>query len=84
MGNFALIIFKLIDEAYSYYGGFPGGASAEELACQCRRLKRRSLGLEDPLEEDMAIHSSILAWRIHWTEEHSWLRSIELPRVGHD
>ena len=64
--------------------GFPGGASAEELACQCRRLKRRSLGLEDPLEEDMAIHSSILAWRIHWTEEHGWLQSIALQRVGHD
>ena len=39
---------------------------------------------EDPLEEDMAIHSSILAWRIHWTEEHGWLQSIALQRVGHD
>ena len=35
----------------------------------------RSLGQEDPLEEDMAIHSSILAWRIPWTEEPSKLQS---------
>ena len=52
--------------------GFPGGASDEEPACQRRRHKEalvRSLGQEDPLEEGMATHSSILAWRIPWTEE---------------
>ena len=38
----------------------------------------RSLGQEDPLEESMATHSSILAWRILWTEEHGWLQSIGL------
>ena len=42
------------------------------------------LGQEDPLEEGMAIHSSILAWRIPWTEEPDWLQSIESQRVGHD
>ena len=36
----------------------------------------RSLGREDPLEEDMATHSSILAWRIPWTEEPSGLQSM--------
>ena len=44
--------------------GFPGGAGGKEPACQCRRLGRRelgSLGQEDPLEEGMATHSSILA-----------------------
>ena len=48
--------------------GFPGGASGEVPACQCRREHTwvQSLGLEDPLEEGMAIHSSILAWRIPW------------------
>ena len=48
--------------------GFPGGASGQELACQCRRFKKmwvRSLGREDPLEEDMATHSSILACIIY-------------------
>ena len=37
-----------------------------------------------PLEEGMASHSSILAWRIRWTEEHGWLQSIALQRAGHD
>ena len=40
-------------------------------------------GQENPLEEGMAIHSSILAWRILWTEP-SWLKSIASQRVGHD
>ena len=42
------------------------------------------LGQEDPLEEGMATHSSILAWRIPWTEEPRRLQSMELKRVGHD
>ena len=44
----------------------------------------RSLGWEDPLEEGLAIHSSILAWRIPWTEEPGRLQSIGLQKVGHD
>ena len=44
----------------------------------------QSLGQEDPLEEQMATHSSILAWRIAWTEEPWRLQSMGLPRVGHD
>ena len=44
----------------------------------------RSLGWEDPLEEEMIIHSSILAWRISWTEEPGGLQSMGLPRIGHD
>ena len=36
-----------------------------------------SLGQEDPLEEEMATHSSILAWRISWTEEPGWLQSLD-------
>ena len=44
----------------------------------------RSLGQEDPLEEGMATHSSILAWRIPWTEEPGGLQSMEWHRVGHD
>ena len=43
-----------------------------------------SLGQEDPLEEGMATHSSILAWRIPWTEEPGRLQSIGSQRVGHD
>ena len=44
----------------------------------------RSLGWEDPLEKEMAIHSSTIAWKIPWTEEPCRLQSIELQRVGHD
>ena len=44
----------------------------------------QSLGQEDPLEKEMATHSSVLAWRIPWTEEPSRLQSMGLQRVGHD
>ena len=44
----------------------------------------RSLGWEDPLEEGMATHSSILAWRIPWTGEPGGLQSMGSQRVGHD
>ena len=43
-----------------------------------------SLGWEDPLEKEMATHTSILAWRIPWTEEPGGLQSTESQRVGHD
>ena len=43
-----------------------------------------SLGLEDPLENEMATHSRILAWRISWTEEPGGLQTMGLQRVGHD
>ena len=42
----------------------------------------QSLGQEDPLEEEMATHSSILAWRIPWTEALGGLRSLGSQRVG--
>ena len=43
-----------------------------------------SLGQEDPLEKEMATHSSTLAWRIPWTEEPGGLQSTGLQRVGHN
>ena len=43
----------------------------------------QSLGQEDPLEDGMATHSSILAWRIPWTEKPGGLQSTGLQRVGH-
>jgi len=42
------------------------------------------LGWEDPLEKEMVTHSSILAWRIPWTEEPGGLQSMELYEVGQD
>ena len=44
----------------------------------------RSLGQENPLEKEMATHSSILAWRIPWTEQPGGLQSMGSQRVGHD
>ena len=44
----------------------------------------RSLGQEDPLEKEMAIHSSILAWRVPWTEEPGGLQPTGSQRVRHD
>ena len=52
------------------------------LAIQETRV--RSLGWEDPLEKEMATHSSILAWRIPWIEEPGGLQSVGPQRVGHD
>ena len=44
----------------------------------------RSLGWDDPLEKEMATHSSILAWEIPWTEEPGGLQSLASQRVGHN
>ena len=44
----------------------------------------RALGWEDPLEKEMATHSSTLAWKIPWTEEPGRLQSMRSQRVGHD
>ena len=44
----------------------------------------QSLGWEDPLEKEMATHSSILAWKISWTEHPGRLQSMGSHRVGHD
>ena len=49
-----------------------------------QETRLQSLGLEDLLEKEMAPHSSILAWRIPWTEEPGGLQSVGLHRVGHD
>ena len=44
----------------------------------------RSLGREDPLEKEMAVHSSTIAWKIPWTEELGRLQSMGSQRVGHN
>ena len=64
----------------------PGGARGKEPTCQCRRheLRVRSLDGEDPLEKGVTTQSSILAWRIPWTEELGGLLSTGLQRVRHD
>ena len=49
-----------------------------------RETQVRSLGWEDPLEKEMAIHSSTIAWKIPWTEEPGRLQSMGSQGVGHD
>ena len=49
-----------------------------------RETQVRSLGWEDPLEKEMAIHSSTIAWKIPWIEEPGRLQSMGSQRVGHD
>ena len=56
--------------------GFSGGASGKESACNAGDTR-------DPLEEGMATHSSILAWRIPWTEEPGGIQSMGSQRVRH-
>ena len=55
-------------------GWLPLWPISKESACQCRRLQ--SLGREDPLEEELATRSSILAWEIPWTEEPGGVQSV--------
>ena len=98
-------IFELVSEQSP---GFPGGASGQEPACQCRRCQRdvgsrTCPGGSDGTESACNVgdlgstpgsgrslgggngtHSSILAWRIPWTEEPGGLQFLGLHRVGHD
>ena len=72
---------------YCYcYVSFPGDAGGKEPSCQCRRPKRCKFhpwGQKDPLEKEMAIHSSILAWKTSWTEEPGGLDYMGSQRVRH-
>ena len=63
---------------------FPGGSEVKNLPAmqETQETWVCSRGWEDPLEEEMATHSSVLAWRIPWTEEPGGLQSIGLQRVG--
>ena len=63
-------------------GGFPGGSAVKNLPAmqEPQEMQVWPLGREDPLEEGMATHSNILAWRIPWTEEPRGLQSIGWQR----
>ena len=63
--------------------GLPGGAVVKNPSA-VQEMWVGSVGWEDPLEEEMATHPSILAWRIPWTEEPSGRQSMGSQRVGHD
>ena len=63
--------------------GFHGGLDSEESVCHVGDVGSVP-GQEDPLEKGMATHSTILTWRIPWTEDPSGLESRGLQRVGHN
>ena len=63
--------------------GFPGGSEVKASACNAGDLGSIP-GSGRSLETEMATHSSILAWRIPWTEEPVGLQSVGSQRVGHD
>ena len=80
----ALFVLLFFNQA-ALRKGFPGGASGKEPAANAGdNMQVPSLDQENPLEEGMATHSSILSWRLPWTEEPDGLQSIGLQRVGHD
>ena len=65
---------------------FPGGSVVKNASAmqETQETQVQSLGWEDPLEKDMATCSTILAWRIPWTEKPGGLQSTGSQRVGHD
>ena len=67
---------------YSITMGFSGGS--DDSLPTMWETHVQSLGQEDSLEKEMATCSSILAWKIPWTEEPGWLQSMGLQTVGHD
>ena len=67
--------------------GLPRWCSGKRIHLPMQRMPEiwiQPLGQEDPLEKEMATHSSILAWEIPWTEEPGGLQSMGSKRVGHD
>ena len=81
----------LQDNVFNYLGcisvcevwGFPGGSDGKEPAPMWE-IRVQSLGQENPLEKEMATHSSILAWEIPWAEKPGGLQFIWWQRAGHD
>ena len=63
--------------------GFPGGSMIKNMPAM-QETWVQSLGGKDPLEEGLATHSSILSWRIPWTEEPSMLQSMGSQTARHD
>ena len=74
-------------DAFGFLPSFPWAPLVAQVVKNLLAVQEthvRSLDRDDPLEEGMATHSSILAWRIPWTEEPGELQSMGSQRVGHD
>ena len=77
------IFVPLKSHDYTLRRGFPGDSAVKNLPTMQENWVQ-SLGQKDPLEKEMATHSSMLAWRIPWTEEPGGLQSMRSQRVRHD
>jgi len=86
VGSFPLYLHSVdqLQDKISIARRVPGGSDHKESACNPGDPWIRSLGQEDSMEKGMATHSSILAWRIPWTEEPGGLQSKRSQRVGQD
>ena len=77
-----------MNSAYYIYNRIipPGGSVVKNPPVNAGNIRDSGSipGRKDPLEKEMATHSSILAWKIPWTEEPGGLQSMGLQRVGHD
>ena len=73
----------LLLSSFSFKRGFPSGSVIKNLPANTE-IQVRSLGWEDPLEEGMATHSSVLAWKVPWTEEPGRPESVGSRRVRHE
>ena len=71
-----------LHEGWGRVLGFPGGSAVKNPPA-VQETRVQSLSWEDSLEESRATHSSVLAWRIPWTEEPGVVQSIKLQRIGH-
>ena len=78
-----MMILKLRLGFAHWFQGFPGHSGSKETTCNAGDPGSIP-GSGDPLEKAMATHSSILTWKIPWTEEPGGLQSMGLQRVGHD
>ena len=81
MGKFYVIGIKNINVSNVRKSTYSVAQMVKNLPAM-QEARIQSLGQEDPLEKGMATHSSILAWRIPWTEEPGWVQSVGLQRVG--
>ena len=85
--TFALPVKKINNKCLNMCVGLPRWLSSKEPTCQCRKHRRRGFDpwvRKLPWRRAGQTHSSILAWRIPWTEEPGGLQSIGSQRVGHD
>ena len=78
------LLIPEINESSMEYCGLHCWLSCKETACNAGDAGDQSPGPEEPLKDGMAIHPSVLAWRIPWIEEFGGLQSVGLQRVGRD